>query len=141
MNPSPRPGLLVLVIDDHDDGRIVLTELLALHGYRTTAAATGADGLAAFDAEPPDAVIVDLALPDIGGAEVAARLRQRSDVPIIAYTGFIDGWRHTRARKAGCDEVLVKPAEIAHLLRAIENSLVARTRTRARSRARVAKRG
>jgi two-component system, OmpR family, KDP operon response regulator KdpE len=128
---SPRPGLLVLVIDDHADGRVVLSELLGLHGYRSVAAATGEAGLLAFAAEAPDAVILDLGLPDVSGALVAARLRQRSDVPIIAYTGFVDPWRHARARTAGCDAVLVKPTEIAAVVRVLEQVLAARSRPRA----------
>lgn len=99
---------LVLVIDDHEDGRLILSELLVAYGYRSVALGSAREALAELDLLSPDAVIVDIGLPDMNGFELASTLRARRDVPVVAYTGYADSATYDQAREAGCCAVLVK---------------------------------
>lgn len=79
----------VLVIDDDANNRLLLATLIEHAGHVPLEAASGIDGLQAVAAELPDAVIVDLSLPDLPGAEVIRRLRsdaQTATIPIALYT-------------------------------------------------------
>jgi CheY-like chemotaxis protein len=99
---------LVLVVDDHEDGRQILSELLIAYGYRSVGLASAHEALAELDLLSPDAVIVDIGLPDMNGFELATTLRSRRDVPVVAYTGYADSRTYDQAREAGCCAVLVK---------------------------------
>lgn len=107
----------VLVVDDDEGNRSTLVELLGLHGYLAEGAATGAEAIERARGAGFDAALVDLALPDVGGWEVARSLRQgRRDMRIVIVTG----WEASAARppeRGLVDEVFHKPVDIAALLR------------------------
>jgi len=106
----------VLVIDDEPQIRRALRVALQAEGYAVDLAEAGAEGLDRVAAAPPDIVILDLGLPDMDGAEVCARLREWSRVPIIVLS-VRDGERDkVRALDRGADDYLVKPFGIAELL-------------------------
>ncbi len=110
----------ILVVDD--EARI--TQSLALNlearGYEVTIAATARDALAAATAEHPDAVILDLGLPDGSGHDVVVALRERCDMPILILS-VRDGERDkVKALEAGADDYVTKPFGM--------NELVARLR-------------
>lgn len=105
---GPTDAPLVLVVDDHVDGRQILSELLVAYGYRSVALGSAQEALAELDLLAPDAVIVDIGLPDMNGFELATTLRARRDVPVVAYTGYADSSTYDQAREAGCCAVLVK---------------------------------
>ena len=114
----------VLVVDDDDDIRLLLEELLRGAGYAVETARDGRDALRTFHASPTDLVVLDLSMPELDGFETLERLRDLSDVPVIlltARTGEID---KVRGFRAGADDYVVKPfgrqellARIAALLR------------------------
>lgn len=84
-------GGRALIIDDDDDVRAVLIDLLTDLGWDTSHAASGPTGLAMLDQVKPDVVVVDFAMPELNGAEVARRARiARPDLPIIFITGYAD---------------------------------------------------
>jgi signal transduction histidine kinase/CheY-like chemotaxis protein len=128
--PSPAPPrsaekesqstqpLRVLVVDDNADTADTLATLLELEGHQVKLAHDGPTALAAAATFRPDAVVLDLGLPGMDGFEVARRLRDRTggNGPVlVAVSGYGQDEDRNRARLAGFDHHLVKPAEIGTL--------------------------
>lgn len=107
---------LVLVIDDEPQIRRFLDITLRAQGYRTVLAATGADGLANFTANPADLVVLDLGLPDMDGMQVLQELRAWSKVPVIALTVRADEEQKVGLLDAGANDYVTKPFGIQELL-------------------------
>jgi DNA-binding response OmpR family regulator len=110
----------VLVVDDDDDIRLLLEELLRGAGYAVQTAMDGRAALRAFHASPTDIVVLDLSMPELDGFETLERLRDLSDVPVILLTargGEID---KVRGFRAGADDYVVKPFGRQELLARIE---------------------
>ncbi|HEX2251920.1 MAG TPA: response regulator [Thermoanaerobaculia bacterium] len=111
----PRRGgesLSVLVVEDSDDAREALQQLLELHDFRVTAAADGGQALARMGEAAPDVALVDIGLPDMEGYELARRLREvDGDLPLIAMTGYGQPEDRRRALDSGFDLHLVKPVD------------------------------
>ncbi len=106
----------VLVIDDEPQIRRALRVALQAEGYTADLAETGAEGLDRVAAAAPDIVILDLGLPDMDGADVCARLREWSQVPIIVLSVRDAERDKVHALDRGADDYLVKPFGIAELL-------------------------
>jgi CheY-like chemotaxis protein len=103
---------LVLVVDDHEDSRIIARLALEAAGFRVREAATGVAGLSLAMSLEPAVLLLDLILPGIDGWEVARRVRRDPatiHMGIIALTALALRDEHVRARRAGCDTVLTKP--------------------------------
>jgi signal transduction histidine kinase len=110
--------LRVLVVDDNADTADTLATLLELEGHQVKLAHDGPTALAAAATFRPDAVVLDLGLPGMDGFEVARRLRDRTggNGPVlVAVSGYCQDEDRKRARLAGFDHHLVKPAEIGTL--------------------------
>jgi DNA-binding response OmpR family regulator len=99
----------LLFIEDDHDLRTALGLALEDEGYRVVEADSGGRGLQLFAAEPPDLVLLDLRLPDIGGLEVCRRLRASSIVPIIVVTAQTDTHDLVAGLEAGADDYVTKP--------------------------------
>ncbi len=102
----------VLVVEDHDDSREMLAELLEVFGATVALASTVADALCQVDAFAPDVILSDLGMPDVDGLELARQLGPRPDrrgMRLVAVTGFTGQAEHQRALDAGYDAVLCKP--------------------------------
>jgi two-component system KDP operon response regulator KdpE len=106
----------VLVVDDDPALVRALTINLRARGYEVHAAATGAAALQLAAAHPPDAVVLDLGLPDLDGAEVIRGLRGWSEVPIVVLSGRADASDKVEALDAGADDYLTKPFSMEELL-------------------------
>ncbi|WP_337174584.1 ATP-binding protein [Paludisphaera sp.] len=128
--PIPRadgPGvstgpIRVLVVDDNRDSANTLSRLLELDGHEVHTSYNGADALAAAAASPPDAILLDLGLPDKNGYEIAEEMRARpelADAMIVALTGWGQPEDRRRSREAGFDHHMVKPVD----MRALRNIL------------------
>jgi CheY-like chemotaxis protein len=118
--------LRVLVVEDNADVGELLAQGLSGLGHRVRLAADGESALAAYDAERPEVVLVDIGLPGMDGYEVARRLRGRpgEGMPLlVALTGFGSAEDRRRAREAGFDEHLVKPVRLDQLERILEAGL------------------
>lgn len=103
---------LVLVVDDYADSREMCAEYLGFCGFRVETAADGAEAIRKANGLRPDAILMDVTLPDIDGMEVTRRLKadgQTSAILVIALTGHGGGDVADAARSAGCDSFLVKP--------------------------------
>ena len=114
--PGPARGLRVLVVDDNIDAAESLSALLQMAGHEVTVARDGAEGLARAAEMHPEAVFLDIGLPDIDGCEVARRLRampQTAHALLVALTGWGAEEDRARSREAGFHHHLTKPAEPA----------------------------
>lgn len=106
----------VLIVDDHDDTRNLLVELLAFDGFAVIAAASGEAALAVVREQRPCIVLLDLGLPDIAGLELVLRLRAEpntASAPIYALSGFTN--LRSAALAAGIDGFLIKPVRGSEL--------------------------
>ncbi|MBC7946045.1 MAG: response regulator [Burkholderiales bacterium] len=108
----------VLIIEDDDDARETLAELLRLDAHQVSVATSGEEGVGLASSLAPEFVLIDIGLPDIDGYEVARRLRSNpatSRLRLIAITGY--GMQEDRrsALAAGFDEHLAKPVELESL--------------------------
>ena len=112
----------LLFIEDDDAIRLALSLALEDEGYSVRQAANGTDGLAAFDVESTDLVLLDLRLPDMSGFEVCRALRLKSIVPIIIITAQTDTVDMVAGLEAGADDYVTKPVvpkELAARIRAL----------------------
>jgi two-component system KDP operon response regulator KdpE len=118
-----KPSNTVLLIDDEPKIRRFLCAGFEIHGYTVVEAENAADGLKAATFSAPDLIILDLALPDLHGAEVLERLRSWSNVPIIVLSVVADEAQKVRLLHAGADDYVVKPFGMAELLARSEAAL------------------
>jgi two-component system KDP operon response regulator KdpE len=106
----------VLVVDDEPQILRVLRTTLRGAGYEVTTAATGEDAVTTAAADLPDAVILDLVLPDAYGTDVCRELRRLSDVPILVFSAVGDEQEKVAALDAGADDYVTKPFGVDELL-------------------------
>jgi CheY-like chemotaxis protein len=119
----PADGQAVLLVEDNQDGRVMMTIMLENHGYKVLAAEDGLSGLALAANEKPGVALVDIGLPGIDGFEVARRLRAdpaTRDMRLIALTGYGQANDRKMAFAAGFDAHLVKPVDLHRLVEAME---------------------
>jgi two-component system CheB/CheR fusion protein len=112
-------GAKIVVVEDNEDTRDVLCELLRCSGFDCRAADSGVSGLTLIDEFRPAIAILDVGLPGMDGFEMARRLRadeKHAGMWLIALTGYGQVSDRARGRKAGFDEHLVKPIESDGLL-------------------------
>jgi CheY-like chemotaxis protein len=106
----PNEPIRVLLVEDDDDNRELMGEVLEAAGFAVVPAASGAEALDALSAAPVDVVLTDLGLPGMGGLELAREARARVPrLPIVVVTGYAE--RDDVARGGDIDAVLVKPVE------------------------------
>ncbi len=110
----------VLVVDDDDDIRLLLEELLRGAGYDVAPAKDGRSALRMFYESPTDLVVLDLSMPGLDGFETLDRLRDLSDVPVILLTARSGEIDKVRGFRAGADDYVVKPFGRQELLARIE---------------------
>ena len=124
---AARPRTL-LYIEDNADARAVMSEMLRLSGYDVTEAPDGSQALAAVALQRPDAIVMDIGLPDMNGYEVARKIRLLAngrDVPIIALTGYGQSGDRDAAAQTGFSAHLVKPVDPDEITRTVEAVLAA----------------
>jgi signal transduction histidine kinase/CheY-like chemotaxis protein len=117
--PADAHGLRLLVVDDNDDAGQMLGMYLETAGYRVTVVQSARAALEAASAEPPDACLLDIGLPDMDGNELARRLRQlprMASATLIAITGYGQEADRARTAAAGFDHHFVKPVDMEALL-------------------------
>jgi two-component system, OmpR family, KDP operon response regulator KdpE len=123
LRPAARPTARVLVVEDQPQLLRALRINLRARQYEVLTAASGREALAAAAASPPDAVILDLGLPDVDGTEVIAAFRGWSRVPIIVLSGRTSPGDKIGALDAGADDYVTKPFEMAELLARLRAAL------------------
>lgn len=121
---KPAPGAKILVVDDSEEVREVLRELLSRHGYTVVTCPDGESGLVELDTRAFDLAMVDLGLPGISGLEVAQRLKQRWPATRVALmTGYGDRMGPEDAHAKGVDFVLSKPFSLDQLRSVVDHAL------------------
>jgi two-component system, sensor histidine kinase len=112
----------VLIVDDNDDLREALRELVETWGHEVDEAAEGSAGLEKVLSQPPDVALIDLGLPGLDGLEVARRIRSSEAAQrlrLIALTGYGQSDDRRRALDAGFDLHLLKPVDHEELAEAL----------------------
>jgi CheY-like chemotaxis protein len=120
---SPPTPLRVLIVDDCADSAESFAMLINMWGHRTIVAYNGTTALRAAEVVTPDVVFLDLGLPGLDGCAVARELRRRPGLEralLVAVTGFADEDHRLRAREAGFDYYVLKPADLPALRRLLE---------------------
>jgi two-component system KDP operon response regulator KdpE len=113
----------ILIVDDEPQLLRVLKPALAAGGYRTIEASNGREALRAIAALAPDAVLLDLGLPDMDGKEVLAQARAFSQVPILIVSARDREQEKIDALDAGADDYVEKPFSIGELLARLRAAL------------------
>lgn len=121
-------GARVLVIDDDDDIRGLVVELLERAGLTVEQAPNGRAGLRAFHQSPADLVVLDVSMPELDGWETLERIRDLSDVPVIMLTARGAELERVRGLQAGADDYMVKPFGRQELIARVQ-ALLRRART------------
>lgn len=109
----------ILAIEDHEENRRLLRDLLTSFGYELIEAVTGEDGILAAESHRPDLILMDIQLPGIDGYEVTRRIKANPalrHIPVIAVTSYALSGDDVKALEAGCDAYVTKPFDPAELL-------------------------
>ena len=102
----------ILVVEDQEDNRQILRDLLASVGYQMIEAVDGEAGLAAAKAERPDLILMDIQLPLVDGYEATRRIKADPElkaIPVIVVTSYALSGDEVKARAAGADAYVTKP--------------------------------
>ncbi len=121
-------GKLILVVDDHDVNRELLSIYLGSCGYNVIEASNGVEAVRIATSEMPHLIIMDLSMPVLDGFEAARLMREVpviSQVPILAYTAHDSCSHRDQAMRVGFNEFLTKPVDFTELEAVIERFLKA----------------
>ena len=116
----------ILVIEDQEDNRAILRDLLTSVGYEILEAVNGEEGVRMAAAHRPDLILMDIQLPNIDGYEATRRIKAQEllrTIPIIAVTSYALSGDDVKAREAGCDAYVTKPFSPRALLAKIREYL------------------
>jgi len=127
MEATQEPAARLLVVDDEPNIRELLSVSLRFSGFDVTAAATGRDALDAAERDPPDLVVLDVMLPDLDGFQVARRLREARQVPILFLTARDAVQDKVTGLTLGGDDYVTKPFSLEEVVARIR-SVLRRTR-------------
>jgi len=119
----------ILIVDDNEMNRDVLSRRLVRRGYDVLLASEGQQGLDVARAERPDLILLDLGLPEIDGWECARRLKADDStrrIPVVALTAHAMVGDREKAIDAGCDDFDTKPIDFERLIERMEALLARR---------------
>jgi two-component system, OmpR family, response regulator len=104
--------LRVLLVEDDDDNRELMAEVLAASGFDVRSAASGQEWLKTLSEHPIDVVVTDVGMPGMGGLEMAKAAKAIAPgVPVVVVTGWAERDDITSARGKSVDAVLIKPVD------------------------------
>jgi DNA-binding response OmpR family regulator len=110
----------ILVVDDDDDIRALVGELLERAGHVVIKAPDGESALKLFYSRQPDLVVLDVSMPGLDGWEVLKRIRELSDVPVLMLTARAEELEKVRGLRAGADDYVTKPFGRQELLARVD---------------------
>jgi len=125
-NPSEAPRATILVVDDNEANRLLAQSTLEDEGYRVVLATGGAEGVALFERERPDCILLDVRMPDVDGFAACVQIRalpRGTDTPILFLTALRDVETFDGALFAGGDDFLTKPIRPAELVVRVQAAL------------------
>jgi two-component system cell cycle response regulator DivK len=117
---------LILIIEDQEDNRRIIRDLLTNAGYEIIEAVTGEEGVSAAETHRPELILMDIQLPDFDGYEATRRIKAKPalrSIPIIAVTSYALSGDDVKAFEAGCDAYVSKPFSPRALLAKIREFL------------------
>jgi two-component system, cell cycle response regulator DivK len=116
----------ILVIEDQEDNRRIVRDLLTSVGYEIIEAVTGEEGVTAAELHVPDLILMDIQLPGLDGYEATRRIKANATlrhIPIIAVTSYALSGDDVKAFEAGCTGYVSKPFSPRALLAKIREFL------------------
>jgi two-component system cell cycle response regulator DivK len=116
----------ILVVEDTEDNRQIMRDLLSSAGYDLVEAVDGAEGIAMAKSERPDLILMDIQLPVLDGYEATRRIKADpalSHIPVIAVTSYALSGDEAKTRAAGCDGYVAKPFSPRQLLQKVREYL------------------
>lgn len=116
----------ILMVEDTEDNRQLLRDLITSVGYDLIEAADGAAGVAMAAEQKPDLILMDIQLPIMDGYEATRRIKADPSlrhIPIIAVTSYALSGDEAKARSAGCDAYIAKPFSPRQLLTQVRELL------------------
>jgi len=114
----------ILVVEDQEDLRGILRDLLTSSGYEMLEAADGQAGVDKAKAEKPDLILMDIQMPVMDGYEATRQIKANLDlksIPIVAVSSFAMKGDEEKARASGCDHYVTKPYSPMQLLRTVRD--------------------
>ncbi len=118
----------ILVVEDQEDNRAILRDLLQSVGYELVEAVNGEEALAIAMEHKPDLILMDIQLPIVDGYEATRRIKAEPalrGIPVIAVTSYALSGDEEKAREAGCDDYVTKPFSPRDLLAKVQAYLPA----------------
>ena len=116
----------ILVVEDTEDNRQIMRDLLSSAGYDLVEAVDGAEGVAMAKSQRPDLILMDIQLPVLDGYEATRRIKADpalSHIPVIAVTSYALSGDEAKTRDAGCDGYMAKPFSPRQLLQKVREYL------------------
>ncbi len=110
---------LVLVVEDQEDNRKIMRDLLTHAGYEVIEAVSGDEGVTMAQTHVPDLILMDIQMPGLNGYEATRRIKANpalQHISIIVVTSYAMSGDEEKAREAGCDAYLSKPVNARALL-------------------------
>jgi two-component system cell cycle response regulator DivK len=102
----------ILVVEDTEDNRQILRDLLGMAGYEMVEAHDGAQGVAMAAEHKPDLILMDIQMPVLDGYEATRRIKADpalASIPIVAVTSYALSGDEAKTRAAGCNDYIAKP--------------------------------
>ncbi len=118
----------ILVVEDQEDNRAILRDLLQSVGYELVEAVNGEEALSMAVTHKPDLILMDIQLPVVDGYEATRRIKAEPalrGIPVIAVTSYALSGDEEKAREAGCDDYVTKPFSPRDLLAKVQAYLPA----------------
>jgi two-component system cell cycle response regulator DivK len=116
----------ILIVEDQEDNRTILRDLLSTVGYELIEATDGVEGVAMAEREQPDLILMDIQLPVVDGYQATRRIKADPNlraIPVIAVTSYALSGDEEKARAAGCDGYVTKPFSPRELLARVREFL------------------
>jgi two-component system, cell cycle response regulator DivK len=116
----------ILVVEDQEDNRRIIRDLLMSAGYELIEATDGETGVRLSESERPDLILMDIQLPVLDGYEATRRIKQNLElrhIPIIVVTSYALSGDDAKAQAAGCDAYVAKPFSPRQLLAIVRKLL------------------
>ena len=116
----------ILIVEDQEDNRTILRDVLSTVGYELIEALNGEDGVRLAQSERPDLILMDIQLPEMDGYEATQQIKSIAElktIPIIAVTSYALSGDEAKARAAGCDGYIAKPFSPRELLAKVRKYL------------------
>lgn len=123
MSSNDQSSATVMVVDDSDDLRFMITHFLVVAGYKVVEASNGLEAVALVRRKCPNLILMDLNMPLLDGMGAMSQIRECDDLPVIAISAYDSIEIKDAARRAGFDDYVTKPIDFDRLEHVINRFL------------------